>query len=104
MGASADEARVKELILDRFSQRHKLGEAAGGSGHLGFISVTRIHVWEPREVEAGGQRATEFPFTVETYTETEFLHEPDDDVYYTNRYGGTIVLDGSMNVLDFKCD
>ena len=39
---------------------------------------------------------------IETYPETEFEHSPEDDSYYKHKHVGTIVLDGDMNVLDFK--
>ncbi len=104
MDPSVDMKRVKELILDRFKQDHRLGEAAGGSGHLSNISVTRIDTGKPLDTKIGKQPALEIPFTVETYTETEFMHAPEDDVYYTKKYAGVIDIDASMNVLGFTCE
>nr|MDO8086156.1 hypothetical protein [Candidatus Sigynarchaeum springense] len=104
MSASVDEKRIKELILEQFQRQHKLGETAGGSEHLGFTSVTRIDVGKPRETKINKQPAIEMSFTVETYTETEFLHSPDDDVFYTKKYAGTIAVDASMNVLRFSSE
>jgi hypothetical protein len=97
-----DLGRVKDAILKAFQRQHKLGEAAGESGHLAYTSVTRLETCTPHDVMNGKQCAIEVPFTVETYTETEFLHSPEEDIYYTHKYVGKIVLDGAMNVLNFN--
>jgi hypothetical protein len=97
-----DTARIKASILKEFQRQHKLGESPGGTGHLSFTRVTRLEPGTPRDVMRGKQRAIEVPFTIETYTETEFEHSPADDKYYAHKYVGTIVLDGAMNVLDFQ--
>jgi hypothetical protein len=97
-----DMVRIKDAILKEFQHQHKLGEAAGESGHLAYTSVTRLEAATPRDVVQGKRRAIEVPFTVETYTETEFLHSPEEDIYYKLKYVGKIVLDAAMNVLDFN--
>jgi hypothetical protein len=96
-----DIARIKAAILKEFQRQHELGEAAGGSDHMAYTSVTRLEAGTPRDVVHGKKRALAVPFTVETYTETEFLHSPEEDIYYTHKYVGKIVLDAAMNVLDF---
>jgi hypothetical protein len=78
-----------------------LGESAGGTEHVSFTSVTRLEPGTPRDVMHGVQIANEVPFTIETFTETEFEHPPEDDEYYSHKYVGKIVLDGAMSVLDF---
>ena len=79
-----------------------LARIKGSTGHLSFTNVTRLEAGTPSDVMHGRQRAIEVPFTIETYTETEFEPSPEDDSYYKHEYVGTIVLDGDMNVLDFK--
>jgi hypothetical protein len=74
---------------------------------LNFTSVTTVITIEPgtpRDVMCGTQRAIEVPFTIETYTKTEFEHAPEVDRYYIHQYVGTIVLDGAMNALDFHTE
>jgi hypothetical protein len=70
---------------------------------LSFTSVTRFEPGKPRDVVHETKKAIEIQFTIETYTETEFEHSPEDDAYYKHAYVGRIVLDGVMNVLDFYC-
>jgi len=99
-----DEAKAKEAILHELKVGRKvdIGEQAGGSDHLAYISIMRFDLEPAMQVLIGKAKAWKISFTIETYTETEFLHDPSEDVYYTHKYNGIIVLDADYNVLDFK--
>ena len=97
-------AKLKELIQEEITSHHGLGQQAGGSGHLGYVSLTNLEVEEPAEIEFEGKQAFEIPFTFETYTESEFHYATDDDNtidWYRRRYRGKIIVDQDLNVLDY---
>lgn len=99
-----DSSKLKKLILEEVGKRHKLGEQVGGSGHLGYVHLTRLDIEEPTEVEFGGEKAYEIPFTFETYTESEFHYATDDDNpddMYRRVYHARIIVDDKLKVLDY---
>ena len=99
-----DRERLKTIILDEIGNRHKFGEQAGGSGHMGYASLTNLEIGDPAEIEFEGKQAYEIPFDFETYTESEFHYATDDDDsddWYRNRYRGKIIVDTDLNVLDY---
>jgi hypothetical protein len=44
-------AKLKELIQKEIISHHALGEQAGGSGHLGYVSLTKLEIEDPAEIE-----------------------------------------------------
>ena len=58
-----DKSKLKELLLGEIEKRHKLGEQVGGSGHLGYVSLTNLEIGEPAEIEYNGEKTFEIPFT-----------------------------------------
>lgn len=99
-----DMSKLNKLILEEIGKRHKLGEQVGGSGHLGYVNLTRLDVGEPTEIEFCGEKAYEIPFTFETYTESEFHYATDDDNsddMYSSVYHARIIVDDGLKVLDY---
>jgi len=50
-----DKTRLRKLILEEISRHHKIGEQVGGSGHMGWVSVTKLDIGEPKEIEYNGK-------------------------------------------------
>ena len=76
----------KQVILNEIAKHRKIGEHAGGSDHLSFVSITKLDIKDPKQITHDQKPAFEVIFTIETYTETEFMHHPKDDHYYKGKY------------------
>lgn len=94
--------KLGEIIREEINKHHRLGEHAGGSGHLGYRSITKMEIGDPQEFTFKNKRAFKIKLKYEIYTETEFLHPPEKDDLYTEHHRETIILDENLEVLDFK--
>ncbi|UCE20461.1 MAG: hypothetical protein JSV84_09040 [Gemmatimonadota bacterium] len=97
-------SELKDLILAEISIRHTLGEQVGGSGHLGFVSLTNLEIGEPVEIKFKEKQAFEILFSFETYTESEFHYATDDDDsddMYRSIYHAKIIVDKELKVLHY---
>ncbi len=97
-----DEKKMKSIIQEEIEKLRKLGEHAGGSGHLAFRSIIKFKLSEPKEVEYEGKEATEVICKYDIYTETEFLHAPEDDEFYTEHYNDKFILDKDLKILTIE--
>ena len=71
------ENQIKDIVKQRIESDEKLGDQAGGSGHLGNVSY-RVDSIESREIE-GGKLEIIYKYTL--ITETEFTYYPDNPPY-----------------------
>ena len=90
---------LEKKIKERIEKSHKLGEHAGGSGHLAFRSLIQFKMEPPKEILHQGKNAYEISYKFGIYTETEFLHPPEQDELYTERYEEKILVDDDLNFL-----
>ncbi|NHI93226.1 MAG: hypothetical protein EAX96_12055 [Candidatus Lokiarchaeota archaeon] len=90
---------LEKKIREKIEIEHHLGEHAGGSGHLSFRSLIEFIMEDPKEIVLQGKRAYEITYKFAIYTETEFLHPPDQDDYYTERHQDKVIVDDDLNFL-----
>ena len=100
-----DTLRLREIILEEIGKHHPLGEQAGGSGHLGHVSLTNLEIGEPVEIDREGEQNFEIPLTFETYTESEFSYTTngeDSDVWHSNVFHAILIIDRNLNVVEYR--
>jgi len=90
---------LEQKIKDRIARTHKLGEHAGGSGHLAFRSLIDFKMESPKEIMHEGKKAYDISYNFGIYTETEFLHPPEQDELYTERHEENVNVDDDLNLL-----
>jgi len=93
-----------QFLKGVISKNRKIGESAGGTEHLSYTSIVDIKPEEPKPIKFRGKNAFEIRFMVETYTETEFMHGPEDDVYFRHRYNDAVVYTSDFQVLEYRKD
>ena len=95
----SDQNTLKSIILETIGKVRNLGEHAGGSGHLAYRSLIKFESSAPKEILYEGKESIEVICKYDIYTETEFLHPPEDDIYYTEFYREKFILDRDLKIL-----
>ena len=54
---------------------------------------------DPREIMHENKKAYEVSYKFAIYTETEFLHPPEQDELYTERHEDKVLIDDDLNFL-----
>ncbi len=93
-----DENTVRDIVDATIRRTERLGDQAGGSGHVSFVSYTVDSIEPPRQVGTAGNEEWEIGFVYTKVIETEFTIYPDNPPY-EERYRKTIVVDPSGRVL-----
>ena len=96
------EEKIKKRVNELIKEKRKLGEHAGGSGHLAYRSFTKYDLSALKEIIYNDKVAYELIAEYSIYTETEFLHDPEEDDLYTEHYKDKFVFDKDLNLLVFK--
>ena len=96
-----DILELRKKIIDKLNEIHKLGEHAGGSGHLSYRSLSKIELTEPKSILFEGSPAFEVEINYRIFTETEFEYDPDEEDYLTESYYKKITFDDELNILDY---
>ncbi len=99
-----DIKKIKEIIDEEIAKSRKMGEHAGGSGHLAFRSIIKFELSEPKEIQHKGNLAYELTCKYDIYTETEFLHPPEEDEVYTEHYTDKFLFDKDSNIIELSND
>jgi hypothetical protein len=68
---------LEKLIRERIESEEKLGEQAGGSGHMGYVDYHIDSIDEP--VRTGEGYSVTYSYTL--VITTEFTYEPDNPPY-----------------------
>ncbi|MHA1380457.1 MAG: hypothetical protein ACTSRG_18995 [Candidatus Helarchaeota archaeon] len=97
-----DEKELERIVREEISKKRKLGEYAGGSGHLAFTRIIKFSLGEPKEILYRETKVYEVICEYNIHTETEFLHSPENDIYYTKSYKDRIIFDKELNILEFE--
>jgi hypothetical protein len=66
---------LRKIVDSHIRGRERLGEQAGGSGHLGYVSYALGEIGEPVRGEGG---VWEIPYSYTVFVETEFTYYPDN--------------------------
>ena len=95
----SEKGTIEFAIRKEISKMRKLGEHAGGSGHLAYRSFIEFELSDPKEIEYKGKEVIEIICKYDIYTETEFLHPPEDDELYTEHYKDKFILNKDLKIL-----
>ena len=96
-----DQNKLKQIIREKIGKLRNLGEHSGGSGHLAYRSITKFNLREPKEIVYNDIDALEIICEYEIYTETEFLHPPEADEYFTEHYRDKIIISKDYDILRY---
>jgi hypothetical protein len=66
---------LRKIVDSHIRGRERLGEQAGGSGHLGYVSYALGEIGIPVRGEGG---VWEIPYSYTVFVETEFTYYPDN--------------------------
>jgi hypothetical protein len=96
-----EKALLEQKIREEINKTYKLGEHAGGSGHLSYRSISDLSIGEPKEFSFQGKKVFGIICEYKIYTETEFMHPPEMEDLFTEKHKDKIIVDEELNVLDF---
>ena len=69
--------KIKEALQVHLDERHGAGERAGGSGHLGLLSIENIAIENVQSQSRRGNNSYEVSYSYDVFVETEFEHTGD---------------------------
>jgi hypothetical protein len=92
------EEQLKKIIDQDILIHTKLGEFAGGSGHMSYISYKITKIDPPAAITHNNQSCYKIHYEYTTYTETEFTFYPDNPPY-EETYEKTIIIDQLGKIL-----
>jgi len=90
-----DEKSIEKIVREQIEKVEKLGDQAGGSGHMGHISY-RIDGIKTKELE-DGNREVSYDYTL--MVETEFTYYPDNPPHEIS-VSGILVLDPQGRMIE----
>ena len=79
--------QIKEAVIGQIEKYEKLGEQAGGSGHLSDVNFIIDEILDPVETEEGWE--VEYKYTI--VVTTEFTIEPDNPPYRYPKSGKVVI-------------
>ena len=93
------DAQLQEIVKNQIEKDEKLGDQAGGSGHLGFVSYRIKKISDPEESQVEKGRTWKISYEYVTIVETEFTYYPDNPPY-ESLHEKTIILDDSGTIIE----
>ena len=69
--------KIKVALQGYLDERHGAGEKAGGSGHLGFLSIENVNIEDIQRKPGKGLSRYEISYSYDVFVETEFEHTGD---------------------------
>ncbi|MFX0011824.1 MAG: hypothetical protein ACFE9R_16030 [Candidatus Hermodarchaeota archaeon] len=98
-----NQGQLEEATKREIFKLRNLGEhGRKGSDHLSFRSLLKFSINKIKKVKKKGKLIYKVICTYEIYTETEFLHTPDMDDFYTEHYKDIFIFDTNYNLLDIQ--
>ena len=94
---SPDSHLIKEAVTRALEEKHKTGDRAGGSGHLGFVSLANVVIEDTKSIPKGGYRVS---VSYDIFVETEFEYSGNDD-YNRKHYSCDLIVDSSLRNAQF---
>ena len=88
---------VKKSLKEYLDERHGAGERAGGSGHLGFLSVENINIVDIQR-RSGNTSSFEISFEYDIFVETEFEHTGDSN-FGRKHYSDKVKMNKDCGIL-----
>ena len=92
------EKNLKDIVDKQISKDEKLGDQAGGSGHMSYVSYSIDEIKKPEKAKIDGKDCWKIEYHYTLTVETEFTYYPDNPPY-TYKYGKTIFVDGDGNLI-----
>jgi hypothetical protein len=95
------EEELREIVDSHIKGRERIGNQAGGSGHLGHVSYEVGEIGVPVRVDAGEGDVCEIAYSYKVFVETEFTYYPDNPPH---EYGkeATVRVDDEGNILESR--
>ena len=84
--------QIEEAVIRQIEKYEKLGEQAGGSGHLSNVDFIIDEIGDP--VETGEGWEVEYKYTI--VVTTEFTYEPDNPPYRYPKSGKVVIDKNSL--------
>ena len=94
---SPNSDQIKEAVIKALEKKHKTGERAGGSGHLGFVSLSNVVIDDTKSTSDGGYRVS---VSYDIFVETEFEYSGNDD-YNRKHYSCDLIVDNNLQNSNF---
>ncbi len=79
--------QIEKAVQGQIEKDEKLGDQAGGSGHMSYVNYTVDEIGEPVKSDRGWE--AEYKYTV--VVTTEFTIEPDNPPYRYPKSGKVII-------------
>ena len=92
------ETKLRDIVTAKIEQDEILGEQAGGSGHLGYVSYELNEIEEPEKVQTDKGQGWEIVYTYTIVVETEFTYYPENPPH-EYRYKKRIIVDDIGNII-----
>lgn len=93
-------------IREHLAQEKKLGESVGGSGHLGYQSISKFKLETPEIITYKNKECYEVMVSYSIHTESEFSYAREDEEevfdYHTSTYEQKYILDKNLNIIHFE--
>lgn len=93
------EHEILSIVDSVIRKDEKLGEQAGGSGHLGFVTHHIDNINEVRQVQTNKGQGWKITYTYTIVVETEFTYYPDNPPRQI-KYKKAIVIDENGGVIE----
>ncbi|MFX1364133.1 MAG: hypothetical protein ACFFCE_15280 [Promethearchaeota archaeon] len=93
--------KLENLIKKEIHKLRNLGEhSRKGSDHLSYRSLIKFELGKPKELIFQDKLIFEVTCKYDIYTETEFLHTPEMDEYYTEHYHDKFIFDEEFKIIE----
>ena len=88
---------IKETVIKALEKKHKTGDRAGGSSHLGFVSLVNVVIEDTKSSSDGGYRVS---VSYDIFVETEFEYSGNDD-HNKKHYSCNLLIDSNLSNAKF---
>jgi len=91
--------KLEDIVKEEIYKLRNLGERSRkGSDHLSYRSLTKFDLGKIHKLKDKNEIIYELICKYDIYTETEFLHTPDQDELYTEHYKDKFIFDKEFNI------
>ena len=95
--------KLGEIVKKEIYKKRNLGEhSRKGSDHLYYRDITFFDLGKLKKKKVQGESVYEVVCKYDIYTETEFLHTPDQDELYTEHYKDKFIFNANFNLLEIQ--